>query len=130
MPVGLLLSRARYTAQALMRDTITITRVTGQTYDPVTLQYTPTVSTLYTGKADVRPVDVQSREIQAGERAVALRTFDVRLPYATTAAFAQGDLVNVTASEDATLVGRTLTVTSVARGGRKLRRHLDAEDKS
>jgi hypothetical protein len=124
------LAQGRAAALQLMTDKVVITRVTGQVYNPATMQYEPTTATVYTGPADVKPLNVGDREVQAGEREVALRTFDVRLPFDTVADLARGDLVTVTASGDASLVGRVLTVTGVGRGGRRTARHIDAEDRS
>lgn len=130
MPIASVLARGRATALQLMTDTVTITRVTGQTYNSTTMAYEPTTATVYTGPADVKPLDVQNREVQAGEREVALRSFDVRLPFDEPAAVVRGDLLTVTASADAGLVGRVLTITGVGHGGRRTARHLDAEDRS
>lgn len=140
--VAAALAQGRAAAQQVMTDRVVITRVTGQVYNPATLQYDPTVVTLYDGAqpgqggpADVKPLNVGDREVQAGEREVALRTFDVRLPFGTMPAgvagdFARGDLVTVAGSDDPALVGRALTVTGIGRGGRRTARHIDAEDRS
>lgn len=135
MSVTTLLARGRAAAAQLMRDTVTITRTTGTVYNEATLEYEPTTATLYTGPADVKPLDVANREVQAGEREVALRMFDLKLPFGTAPSgvvgdFARGDVVTVTVSDDAFLIGRPLTVTGVGRGGRRTARHLDAEDRS
>jgi len=124
------LAQGRAAALQLMTDTVAVTRITGQTYNPATMAYEPTVVAVHTGPADVKPLDVQNREVQAGEREVALRSFEVRLPFDEPAAIARGDLVTVTASADPRLVGRVLTVTGVGHGGRRTARHLDAEDRS
>jgi hypothetical protein len=135
MTVGSVLARGRTAARQLMTDTITISRVTGQVYNPATLDYDPTTATLYTGPADVKPLDLQNREVQAGEREVAVRSFDVKLPFGTAAAnvagdFTRGDVVTVTSSADASLIGRMLVVTGVGHGGRRTARHLDVEDQT
>jgi hypothetical protein len=134
MSVGSVLARGRTAALQLMLDTITVSRVTGRAYNETTLEYEPTTITLYAGPADVKPLDVGDREVQAGEREVALRTFDVRLPFGTAAAgaedFARGDLVTVDSSDDESLAGRVLTVTGIQHGSRRTVRHIDAEDRS
>lgn len=142
MSVDSVLARGRTAARMLMRDRIVITRVTGTVFNPVSHDYDDTTTTLYDGEtagaggpADVKPLDVGDREVQAGEREVALRTFDVKLPFGTVPTgtvgdFTRGDLVTVTASEDPTLVGRALTLVGIGRGARRTARHLDAEDRT
>jgi hypothetical protein len=131
MPLETVLRRSRYAAQKTMRDEITITRKTGETYDPINLVYVPVTATLYGGIADVAPLDVQNRQVQAGEREVALRTFDVRMPFGTMPTgggdFHRGDVITVTGTEDPALLGRALVVVGIGRGGRRTARHLDAE---
>lgn len=138
MTIGSVLARGRRASLLLMTDTVTITRGGTATYNPATMQYEVTGGlTLYAGRADVKPLDVQNREVQAGEREVALRSYDVRLPYGTLPAqatgaadFGRGDLLTVDASDDPSLTGRALTVMGVGHGGRRTARHLDAEDQS
>jgi hypothetical protein len=131
VPLETVLRRSRYIAEQTMRDEITISRKTGETYDPNTLAYVPVMTTLYDGKADVSPLDVQNRQVQAGEREVALRTFDVRMPFGTMPSgggdFVRGDVVTVTSTEDPALLGHALVVVGIGRGGRRTARHLDAE---
>lgn len=136
MSVASVLARGRSAALQLMTDTITITRGGTATYNPATMQYEVAGGlTLYAGPADVKPLDVQNREVQAGEREVALRSYDVRLPFGTmpdggAPDFTRGDLLTVDTSADPGLTGRALTVMGVGRGGRRTARHLDAEDQA
>ena len=131
MSVVSALASGRSAALATMTDTVTIRRPNVVTYNPATMAYDVTPgATLYSGPVDCKPLDVQAREVQAGEREVALRFFDVKVPFGVTAAFARDDLVTVDASDDASLVGRVLVVTGLGRGGRRTARHLDAEDRS
>jgi hypothetical protein len=113
-----------------MRDTVSISRVTGQAWDDNTGTYTPASTVLYAGQADVRPLNQSAQEVQVAERELVLRTYDVVLPWSVTATFERGDLVEVTACDDETLTGRVLTVRAVGHGGRRTGHHLDAEDKS
>jgi hypothetical protein len=136
MSIASVLARGRSAAMQLMTDTITITRGGTATYNPDTMSYDVVGGlTLYSGQADVKPLDVQNREVQAGEREVALRSYDVRLPFGTmpdndAPDFTSGDLLTVDTSADPGLAGRALTVMGVGRGGRRTARHLDAEDRS
>jgi hypothetical protein len=130
LPLGVTLQHGRQARARLIRDTVTIARVTGQAWNPVTLTYTDTTTDVYTGPADVKPLAVGAAEVQAGEREVVIRSFDVVLPWtAADVDFHVGDRVAVTASADTRLAGRTLTVVGVGRGGRRLARHLAAEDR-
>jgi hypothetical protein len=130
MGVDALLARARTRRLVLMRDTVTVTRVTGRVWNDASGDYDPTVATVYTGPADVRPLVMAAQEVQAGERELALRTFDVVLPWTDTVTFERGDLVEVDVSDDESLAGRVLTVRAVGHGGRRTGHHLDAEDRT
>jgi hypothetical protein len=124
------LAAGRRARLMLMRDTVTITRVTGKVFSAVTGSYVDTITTVYTGLADVKPRDVEAAEDQAGQRQVVQRGFDVALPFTTAAQFLPDDRLTVDASEDTTLVGRVLTVTSVGHGARRTAHHLAAEDRA
>jgi hypothetical protein len=130
MTVTAALSAGRRARLLLMRDTVTITRTTGKVFSAVTGSYVDTITTVYTGPADVKPRDVEARDSQAGERQVVQRGFDVALPFTTTAQFLPDDQLRIDASEDTTLAGRVLTVTSVGHGARRTAHHLAAEDRA
>lgn len=131
MGVDALLARARTRRQVLMRDTVTVTRVAGRVWNDSTGVYDETVTTVYSGPADVRNLAaLTSQEVQVAERELVLRSFDVVLPWSVDAEFARGDLVTVDASADATFTGRVLTVRAVGHGGRLTGHHLDVEDRS
>lgn len=130
MTVTAALARGRSARLMLMRDTVTITRITGQTFSPTTGRYLDTTATVYTGPADVKPRDVQASDVQAGEREQVLLAFDVALPWSAGAVIQVADRLTVTASDDSTLVDRMLTITAVGHGGRRTAHHLTAEDRS
>lgn len=133
MSVAGVLARGRAAARRLMTDRVTIRAPSTTTYNPTTMAYDTVLGAIKYGPAlpaDVKPLDVQGREVQAGEREVALRFFDVKIPFSVAADFARDDLVTVDASDDARLAGRVLAVTGIGRGGRRTARHLDAEDRS
>ena len=130
MSVDSILATGRARRQLLMRDTVTITRVTGQVFSETSGTYLDTTTTVYTGPADVKPRDLQARDVQGAERQVVLSAFDVALPFSTPATFAIGDRLHVDAADDAALTGRTLVVTAVAYGGRRTAHHLTADDQA
>lgn len=115
-------------AESLMTDVCTITRTIGRTFDETTNTYTPTTTPVYSGKCRVKPANTVSRDVQAGEQQVSLWPFAVSIPVSVTTEL--DDDVTVTASADASLVGRTLRVRSVARGTYLTARRLDCEEAS
>jgi hypothetical protein len=130
MTIDTILATGRARRQLLMRDTITIARTTSRVFSAVTGSYVDTTTTVYTGPADVKPRDVEAAEDQAGERQVVQRGFDVALPFGAAAQILPDDRLTVDASDDATLVGRVLTVTSVGHGARRTAHHLAAQDRA
>jgi hypothetical protein len=121
------LRRGREKRRLLMTDTVTVTRVTGRVFDPSTGTYTDTTVTQYTGIADVKNLQVGAGQAQAGEREITTRSYDVVLPFGTTADIRIDDRVTVNTSDDPNLVGLMLTVTDPQYGGRRTGRHVMAE---
>lgn len=119
-------------AETLMEDTCTITRSGGEpVFDDTTGTYTtPAASTVYSGKCRVKPSALSGNTtVQAGEERVALWPYAVSVPVSVVDVELD-DLVTVTASADASLVGRVLRVRSTARGTHITARRLDAEEVS
>jgi hypothetical protein len=130
MSVTAALAAGRQARLQLMRDTCAVRRVTGRVFDPDDGEYVDTYTDQYTGIADVKPLVAGSQDVEAGEREVVLRRYDVALPYTVAVVFAVDDIVVATASDDATLVGRPLTVVGVQYGPRRTAHHLTCEDRS
>jgi hypothetical protein len=121
--------RGRRAAEALMVDTCTITRGTGeQVFDPATGQYVTTAGELlYTGPCRVKPQNNADRVVEAGGQAVSLWPFVVSVPVSEVS-FEVDDLVTVTASVlDPALVGKVLRVRQVALGSHLTARRLGCE---
>lgn len=123
-------SQGQVLAEQLMTDACTITRSGGApVFDSTTGTYTdPAATTVYSGKCRVKPANLTSRTVQAGEQQVALWPYSVSMPLSALPEL--DDVVTVTASVDASLVGRTLRVRSVARGTFLTARRLDCEEES
>lgn len=72
----------------------------------------PTVTTVAAGVAAVvRPSQRATVEVSSGGQTVAMHAYDIRVPVGTDVE--RGDVLTVTASADANLVGRWLTVHDV-----------------
>lgn len=122
--------RGQRFAEQTMTDTCTITRAGEPVYNPATLAYTASSTTVYSGKCRVKPSALSGNTtVQAGEERVALWPYAVSVPVSVTDVELD-DLVTVTASADASLVGRVLRVRSTARGTHITARRLDAEEVS
>lgn len=86
--------------------------------------HTTAGTAIYTGPASISVVTDTSRVVQTAEDRVPLRRYDVRLPVDTAGIDPEAHSVRVTASPDAMLTGRTLSIESVQRGGRRFTRSL------
>lgn len=124
-------ARGRTKAEAIMTDTCTVARITGQVLDPGTGQLTPTTAQVYSGKCRVKAPRGTTAvgETQAGETVVAAVSPVVSLPVTVTAV-TEGDRVTVTASNDPDLVGIVLLVKSVQHGTHITARRLLCEELS
>lgn len=130
-----LLAAGRAAHEGLMLDQITLLRPGPDTYDPVTGDTTPGAGqTLYTGRARVKPFRAMDEDVQAGERAVVLRRYEIALPWSQVPAgglrVLPGDHVRVDTSDDARLVGRVLWVTSDGESATATAWRISAEDRS
>ncbi len=109
-PLREFVARGRTRHALLAVDTVTVTRVTGQTLNTTTGAYTQTTSTIYTGGARYKRETALEREAGDSERASAKPI--LVLPYDATGAdlLRKGDVVTFTASIDSALVGKTCVV--------------------
>ena len=104
--------RGRTAAEALMLDTIVVTRLTSSTTDPESGVITPTYSTVYTGPGKVQRSGRQTtaRPTDVGEAEVFLSRLEVHVPVSVVGV-STDDLVTVTASTmDPELVGKSFHV--------------------
>ncbi|WP_053625785.1 DUF6093 family protein [Streptomyces sp. WM6349] len=128
------LAAGRLAALELQRETITLYRPGDDSFDWDTGTDSPSPATvLYSGPARVKPA-AQSRgeEVEAGEANVTLREYTVSLPWDTTVSQlpAVGDLVDISASPDARMVGRRLWVTGLQYSSTATVWRITAEDRS
>ncbi|MEV7358203.1 DUF6093 family protein [Kitasatospora sp. NPDC091276] len=135
MPLDTLLAAGRAAHEALMLDTVRLVRPCADVYDPATGATTrPDARTLYQGPARVKPNVVQDQGVQAGQRQVVLRRYQVSLPWSAlplaAARVVAGDQVVVDASPDPRLAGMTLWVTSVGESATATAWRLETEDRS
>lgn len=106
--------RGRAAAEALMLDAVTIKRTASSSTDQDTGVVTPTLSTLYTGKAKIHQASPSASPTTLGEAEVFIGQVEVHVPVTVTA-IQPDDLVTVTAASlDADLVGKTYRVRGVA----------------
>lgn len=123
----------RAAALELMRETITLYRPGDDGFDWESGTDTPDdPPVIYAGRARVKPV-ARSRgeEVEAGEANVTLREYTVSVPWDTVATRpAVGDLLDVSASPDARMVGLRLWVTGVEASSTATAWRISAEDRS
>lgn len=121
--------RGQRFAEQTMTDTCTITRAGEPVYNPATLAYTASSTTVYSGKCRVKPRPVMDRQVQAGEQALQIWPYVVSVPMSVTGVQVD-DVVTVTASADADLEGQVLVVKDVTRGTNVTARRLGCEDQN
>lgn len=128
------LAAGRLAALELQRETISLYRPGDDGFDWTAGTDTPAPSTvLYSGPARVKPA-AQSRgeEVDAGEANMTLREYIVSLPWGTVVGQrpAVGDLIDVSASPDARMVGLRLWVTGPQYSSTATAWRITAEDRS
>ena len=112
-----------------MQDACTIRRQTGESMDPVTLQMTPTYSTLYDGKCRVQiNAVVGATTPEAGERVVVTQRIQVQVPMTVTGVQVDDRIDITAAAHDADLVGRAYRVRSEFAKTHATARRLECEE--
>lgn len=119
----------RAAAERLMVDTVTITRTTSLgAINDTTGAYTPTSSTVYSGKARVKLNNVADLVVDAGGRGASVREYIVSVPLSSTV-FAVDDTVTITASAlDPAQVGLVLHVLGITHGSQITARRLRCQE--
>ena len=90
------------TVEKFMLDTVEVKRKTGQTLDPITLQYTPNYTVIYSGKGFVAPMG-DPAGTTLGATNVQRIQYEVAVPRECPEVL-PNDVVEVTASADGSLV--------------------------
>ncbi|MFF7991767.1 DUF6093 family protein [Kitasatospora xanthocidica] len=133
--VNALLRDGRAAHEALMLDTVRLVRPGTDVYNPATGATTqPDARTLYSGPARVKPNIAHVLDVEAGQRQVVLRRYQVALPWSAMPLavdrIVPGDQVLVDSSPDPRLAGMTLWVTSVGESATATAWRLETEDRS
>lgn len=106
--------RGRLAAEALMVDTVTVRRKSGEATDSDTGVVSPTYSTVYTGKCRVQQRAGVARPASVGEAEVLVSRLELHVPTSATG-IASDDVATVDASAlDADLVGRVFHIRELA----------------
>ncbi len=125
------LARGRAAALAMMVDTCSIRRRTGETTDDNTGVITPTYDDpLYEGPCRVQQTGTQASAQQPGEAYVLMLRLEVQLPM-TVVGLEVGDEIEITASaHDPDLVGRTFLVRDLAHATHKTARRVQVTEQT
>jgi hypothetical protein len=108
------LARGRAAAEALMVDTCSIRRRSGEATDPDTGEVTGTYTDVYDGRCRVQQAGTQAGSEEPGEAYVLMLRLEVLLPMSVTG-LEVGDEIEITASvHDPDLVGRVFLVRDLA----------------
>lgn len=130
------LAAGRREHEALMVDSVRLYRQAPDGFDRSTGQpVAGAQTTLYAGGARVKPVSQSTGdEVEAGEREVVLREYEVALPWSTVipggARVVPGDRVEVTVSSDPRMAGLVLWVTGVQFSATATAWRITTEDRS
>lgn len=127
------LAAGRAAALELMRETVSLYRPGDSNFDWSTGADVPDPSTaIYTGVARVKPAAQVGEESNVGERNVTLRDYVASMPWSTVPGVRPkpGDVIDVSASPDARMVGLRLWVTGVQYSSTATAWRLSAEDRS
>lgn len=131
MSTASVLARGQAAALALMVDTCSIQRRTGQFTDDFTGAVTPTLAPVYAGVCKLQGGGKGLGDrVQTGEATAVVLRLELHLPVvAASAGVARGDLVTCTASaHDPALVGRTFLVRDLAHKSWLTARRFDLEE--
>jgi hypothetical protein len=112
MSATTIILRAQTAAAALMVDTVTITRLTGNPTDG-NGNTTPTYATIYTGKCKIQQRQAVARPENVGQAEVYISRLEMHLPVSVTGV-ASDDIATITASRDPDLVSRKFHVRELA----------------
>lgn len=128
------LAAGRAAALELQRETVTLYRPGEGAFDWSTGTTAPASATaIYSGQARVKPAAQVGEEAEAGEQNVTLRDYVVSLPWSTPPPASRprpGDVIDVSASPDARMVGLRLWVTGVQYSSTATAWRISAEDRS
>lgn len=123
------ITRGRVAAEALMIDSVVVTRVTATFTNAETGVITPTTTVVYAGKCKVQQGGVPSGQSKdLGQASIQVSRLQLHLPVSATGV-AVDDVATITASPlDASLVGRRFTIRAVAHKTYLTARRCDVEE--
>lgn len=96
-----------------MLDTCTVTRVTGKTFDPETRLNVPTVTTIYSGKCEMKMPGTDAETARGPGQVEDIQKGVLKLPATGAVAVREGDQVLIDTSLNPAMVGLKATI----RGG-------------
>lgn len=124
------LARGRAAAEALMVDTCTLRRRSGETTDPDTGEVTGTYTDVYDGPCRVQQAGTQAGAEEPGEAYVLMLRLEVQLPMSVTG-LEVGDEIEITASvHDPDLVGRVFLIRDLAHATHKTARRVQVTERT
>lgn len=120
------IARFRAREQQLMRSECTVERATAGSYDPETMTWSNTPETVYQGICQVRPGGLQGGDENQGDDETRSLTYTIKVIADTPVQ--TGDVVTVTSSKDAGMVGRVFRITDVPADEWQINRKCSAEE--
>lgn len=129
MSAASVLARGRAAAEALMVDSCSIRRKTGESTGAGGV-VTPTYSTLYAGKCRVQQSAGQAQQQDPGEAYVLMLRLEVQLPMSVTGLQPEDEVTVTASAHDPDLVGRLFIVRDLAHATHKTARRVQVQERT
>lgn len=129
LAVAALLARGRRAAEALMVDTCTIRRGTGETTGPGGV-ITPTYDELYSGKCRVQQPNAQATEQNPGEQYALMLRLEVQLPMSVTGLRAEDQITIDSSLHDPDLADRVFIIRDLAHKTHATARRVGVQERT
>ena len=126
MTLDTAIARFRAREQELMRSECTVERAADGEYDPETMTWSNTPDSVYEGTCQVRPAGLVGGDQNQGDNET--RVLEYTIKFIADTAVEVGDVVTVTSSKDAGMVGRVFRITDVPADEWQINRKCSAEE--
>lgn len=125
-----ILARGRTAAEAGMRDTCTIRRVTSETTDDHSGEIVKTYAVIYTGRCRVQQHQAAANQRDVGEDDVLMNAAELQLPMSVVGLEPRDEATIDTSADDQDLPGRVFLVRDLAHKTDATSRRVQCEERT